>query len=296
MNLAKGKRSIILHKLSRTANLIEIPTSLKSGPSVFGQMIVLLVIIAALTAPLIAPNNPTEIDIPNKLSPPNVQFPLGTDRLGRDLLSRVIYGAQTSLMIGIVSVSIAMTVGIVVGSSLGYVGGKLDLVGMRFIDAMLAFPSILLAIGIAAILGSGVTNAIIAIGIAYVPQFVRITRGSVLSIKEKDYVEAARTVGENGVQVVFRYVLPNAISPVIVLATLNIGAAILTSAGLSFLGLGAQTPTPDWGADLNEGRLLMREAWWVTAFPGMAIVLTVLGFNLIGDAIRDALDPRLKHE
>jgi peptide/nickel transport system permease protein/dipeptide transport system permease protein len=220
--------------------------------------------------------------------------PLGTDDLGRDMLARLIYGARVSLTVGLVSVGIAFFFGGLLGAVAGYYKGWLDNLIMRLMDIILAFPSILLAIVIVAYLGPGLRNAMVAIGIINIPRFARIVRASMLEESEKDYVLAARAIGTGHGRIIFNAVLPNCLAPVIVQASLGFGAAILDAAGLSFLGLGAQPPTPEWGAMIAMGRNLVLRAWWVMTFPGIAIFLAVLGFNLLGDGLRDALDPRLR--
>ncbi|MCX5878424.1 MAG: ABC transporter permease, partial [Deltaproteobacteria bacterium] len=219
---------------------------------------------------------------------------LGTDDLGRDILSRLIYGARVSLTLGVVSVGLALTLGTLLGALAGFYKGWLDNLIMRFMDIILAFPHILLAIVIVAYLGPGLRNAMIAIGIINIPRFARIVRASVMDECGKDYVTAARAVGAKDRRIIFNAILPNCLAPMIVQASLGFGAAILDAAGLSFLGLGAQPPIPEWGAMIAEGRAMILRAWWVMTFPGIAILLGVLGFNLLGDGLRDALDPRLR--
>jgi ABC-type dipeptide/oligopeptide/nickel transport system permease subunit len=219
---------------------------------------------------------------------------MGTDLLGRDILSRVIWGARLSLLIGLVSVCIGATIGTLLGLVAGFYGGWIDTVTMRVADAMLAFPGILLALTIIAALGTGITNVMIAVGVATIPEYARLTRGSVLSAKENLYVEAARVLGCPGSRIMFRHVLPNVVAPVIVLSTLRFGIAILTASGLSFLGLGAQPPTPEWGLMVSMGREYLGKAWWMSTFPGLAITVTVVAINLVGDGLREALDPSLR--
>jgi peptide/nickel transport system permease protein len=249
-------------------------------------------LLIAVAAPLLAPADPLVQDLYNRLSPPSYSHLFGTDDFGRDLLSRVIYGARISLRIGTVAVTIALVVGSFVGLVAGYWGGFLDQVLMRAMDLMLAFPSILLAIGIVAVLGPGLENAMLAVGIVAIPQYARLVRASVLTIREQEYVAAARALGAGDFRILFSTVLPNCLTPLIVQSTLGLATAILDAAGLSFLGLGAQPPAPEWGAMLNGGRELILSAPWVLTFPGLAIFLSVLAFNLLGDGLRDALDPR----
>lgn len=248
----------------------------------------------AIFAPLVAPFDPYLSDMPKALKGPSAEHLLGNDELGRDILSRIIYGARISLRVGLIAVGIALSVGMVVGSLAGYYGGRLDIIIMRFMDIMLAFPSILLAIALMAVLGRGVENAIIAIGIVSIPEYARIVRGSVLSVKENEYVQAARAIGNNDLQIIFRHIMPNVMAPVIVRATLGISTAILETSALGFLGLGVVPPFAEWGTMLGSGRGYMFNAPHLVFFPGIAITLTVMAFNLFGDGLRDALDPRLK--
>jgi peptide/nickel transport system permease protein len=219
---------------------------------------------------------------------------MGTDEFGRDVLSRVIWGAQASLQAGATAASIALGVGLVLGMVAGYYGGRADSLIMRSMDVVLAFPYILLAIAVVAILGPGLRNAMIAIGIVYIPHYARVVRGAVLSLRSRDYVEAARALGARDARVMVQHVLPNMLAPVIVQTTLNVGSAIIDTAGLSFLGLGTQPPTADWGNMLSAGRSYVIDSPWIATFPGLAILVTVLAFNLMGDALRDAFDPRLR--
>jgi peptide/nickel transport system permease protein len=222
------------------------------------------------------------------------QYPLGSDQLGRDILSRLLWSTQISMLVGFVPVSIIFAVGVTVGLAAGYYGGWLDTVAMRVVDVMLAFPGILLALAIVSVLTPGLTNVMIAVGLSAVPTYARLVRGSVLSARENLYVEAARALGSRDPSILIRYILPNVVAPLVVTATLGLGTAILAAAALSFLGLGSQPPQPEWGRMLSEGRDYLREAWWISTFPGLGIVLTVLGMNLLGDGLRDVLDPRLK--
>lgn len=267
---------------------------LRNRSAVAGGVLVLALAIVAVAAPLLAPYDPLAPSLEDRLSPPSAAHWLGTDDLGRDILSRIIFGARVSLQVGILAVALALVAGAFLGIIAGYYGGLLDNLIMRIMDVMLAFPSVLLAIAIVAIMGPSLGNAMIAIGIVSIPVYARIVRSSTLQVKASEYVEAARALGGSDVRVIFRHVLPNCMAPLIVQATLGIATAILDAAGLSFLGLGAQPPTPEWGAMLSGGRAFLRIAPWVTAFPGIAIVLLVMGFNMFGDGLRDALDPRLK--
>jgi ABC-type dipeptide/oligopeptide/nickel transport system permease subunit len=272
----------------------------KNKTGVAGLIIIACFALAAILAPWISPHDPVENALYDQLKPPVWQEGgatknlLGTDDLGRDLLSRLIYGARVSLTLGVVSVGIALVFGSFLGAIAGYNKGWLDNLIMRFMDIVLAFPHILLAIVIVAYLGPGLRNAMMAIGIINIPRFARIVRASVMDEYEKDYVTAARAAGARDLRIIFNAILPNCMAPIIVQASLGFGAAILDAAGLSFLGLGAQPPTPEWGAMIAEGRAMILRAWWVMTFPGVAILLAVLGFNLLGDGLRDALDPRLR--
>lgn len=267
---------------------------IRNRTAIIGLIILITFVFAAVLAPWLSPYDPVGRDYRMRLKPPSRQHWLGTDYLGRDILTRIIYGARISLQVGLISVGIALLIGTFIGSLAGFYGGLTDLIVMRFIDVMMAFPSILLAIAIMAILGPELTNAMIAIGIVAIPTYTRIVRSSVLAIKESEYIEAARALGLRNQHIIVRHVLPNCLAPLIVQATLGVATAILDAAGLSFLGLGAQPPTPEWGAMLAECRQYLRQAPWTVAFPGLAIVVTVMGLNLLGDGLRDALDPRLK--
>lgn len=258
-----------------------------------GLAIIIILIVVALSAHLIAPYDPV-LQSRDSLKPPSFKHLMGTDVFGRDLLSRVIFGSRLSLRIGLISVAIGASVGLVIGLIGGYYGGRIDALLVMFIDTMLAFPGILLALAIVGVLGPGLTNVMIAVGIASVPRYARLVRGSVLSAKEQVYVDSARVVGCSDLHIMFRHILPNVVAPAIVLGTLSIATAILSAAGLSFLGLGAQPPTPEWGLMVSGGRDFLRNAWWITTFPGLAIMVTVMSINLLGDGLRDAMDPRLR--
>lgn len=260
-----------------------------------GSLIVFLLFIA-LFAPVIAPFDPIQVRVADSLLPPGSRgHLLGTDDLGRDVLSRVMWGARISLSVGVISVSIGFLIGVSIGLIAGYVGGVFDLLAMRAIDALLAFPFLVLAIAITAALGPEIRNTMIAIGIVAVPAYARLTRGQVLSVRGRDFVVAARTVGASPLRIVLRHIFPNITNPLVVQATLGTAGAILAEAALSFLGLGAQAPTPSWGLDINYSqRYLANLKWWMSAGPGIAIFLAVFAFNFLGDALRDALDPRLR--
>ena len=262
--------------------------------AVAGASILLFFVIIAICAPLIATHDPREADVTTRLEGWSTDHYFGTDGVGRDIFSRIIYGSQISLKIGLVAMTLSISVGAMLGILAGYYGGWLDNAIMRVMDMMLPLPSILLAMVIVAILGTSLTNAIIAVSIVYIPQYARILRASVLKIREQDYVTAARVIGASDFRILWNAILPNCVAPLIVQSTLGMGEAILVAAGLSFLGLGAEVGEPEWGAMLNENRQLIRRAPWTVMTPGIAIFLTVLGFNLLGDALRDVLDPQLK--
>ncbi|MFC5736571.1 ABC transporter permease subunit [Sinirhodobacter huangdaonensis] len=268
--------------------------------AVAGMIVFVLLVLAAVFAAVIAPHDPTQQYRDALLVPPlwqeggRADFLLGTDAVGRDMLSRLIYGAQYSLFIGIVVVSIALVGGIVIGMVAGFFGGWVDTVIMRVMDVILAFPSLLLALVLVAILGPGLLNAMIAIAIVYQPHFARLTRAAVMGEKEREYVTAARVAGAGNMRLMFKTILPNCLAPLIVQATLSFSSAVLDAAALGFLGMGAQPPASEWGTMLAEAREFILRAWWVVTFPGLAILISVLAINLMGDGLRDALDPKLK--
>jgi len=257
-----------------------------------GLAILCIFVLSAIFAPLITPFDPIKIDFGSAYQAPSSEHLLGTDWLGRDNFSRILYGARISLLIGFISVAIGMVIGVPVGALSGYYGGKFDLLIQRIIDILIAFPGILLAIVVVTILGVGVENVMIAVGIASVPIYTRLVRGSVLSVKEQGYVSAAKALGIGDMRIIIRHIMPNCLGPIIVQSTFQIATAILWAAGLGFLGLGAQAPDPEWGRMLSDGRQYIRTAHHLTTYPGLAIFFMVLGFNLIGDGMRDALDPR----
>lgn len=260
-----------------------------------GGTLVLFLVLVALLAPLLAPYDPTKVEMSVSLDPPSSAHWLGTDDLGRDVLSRTIWGSRVSLSVGLIAVAIGLGVGVSLGLVAGYLGGLVDLLAMRFIDALLAFPALILAISITAALGPQLQNAMIAIGVVAIPLYTRLTRGQVLAAREREYVLAARTIGASARRIVLRHIFPNITNPLVVQATLSIAFAILAEATLSFLGLGAQPPTPTWGADINYSqRYLANLKWWMSVGPGVGIFLAVFAFNYFGDALRDALDPRLR--
>ena len=266
---------------------------LRHRSATIGASIIIFFIVVAIFAPLIATHDPRQANIIERLQGGSASHYLGTDKVGRDIFSRIVYGTRISLKVGFIAMTFSVGFGTFFGAIAGYYGGKLDNVTMRVMDIMLAMPSILLAMVIVTILGQSLTNAIIAVSIVYIPQYARILRAAVLKVRELDYVTASKVIGASNSRILFTTVLPNCLAPLIVQATLGIGAAILDAAGLSFLGLGAEIGEPEWGAMLNENRDLIRRAPLAVTAPGIAIFLIVLGFNLLGDALRDALDPQI---
>ncbi|SAI71363.1 ABC-transport protein%2C inner membrane protein [Bordetella ansorpii] len=260
--------------------------------AMLGAIIVLLFVAMALFAPLLANHDPFQTSFMTIRKAPSASFWLGTDELGRDIYSRLMYGARASLMAGLVSVIIALIVGVPFGLAAGYFGGWTDSIISRCTEALLAIPFLILAIALAAFLGPSLVNAMIAIGVSAAPKFIRITRGQVLAVKNEDYVQSARALGASDLRIIGRHVFPNVMPPLIVQATITIATAIIAEASLSFLGLGLQPPNPSWGSMLNTAKNFMTQAPWMSIFPGSAIFLAVLGFNLLGDGLRDALDPR----
>jgi peptide/nickel transport system permease protein len=258
-----------------------------------GLLILAALVSCAMLAPRLAPHDPIAVAPRDRLMSPSRDHLMGTDTFGRDLFSRVIYGSRLSLTLGVIAVGIAGTAGTLVGLTAAFYGGRVDRLATLLTDVMLAFPGILLALTISTALGPGLRNAMFAVGIASVPQYVRVVRGSVLSVKALTYVEAARAAGCQSRRIMLRHILPNIIAPVIVLASIGIGSAILVGSAISFIGLGSQPPTPEWGTMVSDGRGHLRTAWWISGFPGLAIMLTVLATNMIGDGLRVALDPRL---
>jgi peptide/nickel transport system permease protein len=259
-----------------------------------GIIVFALLALGGLFAPVITPYDPIEVNSADRTQGPSLDHLFGTDRLGRDIFTRVVYGARVSLWIGFLSVLIGMTPGVILGVVAGFYGRWTDMAIMRVIDVMLTFPTILLALTIVFVLGPSLRNVMLAVGYASIPAYARLVRGSVLAAREFVYVDAARVVGCRDHRLMFRHILPNVTAPIIVLATLQVGTAILAAAGLSFLGMGVRPPTAEWGAMLSEGRGYLRQAWWMSTFPGIAIMITVLAINLVGDGLRDALDARLK--
>jgi peptide/nickel transport system permease protein len=267
---------------------------LKRNSVVFGGGILILLVIMAIFAPLITSYDPLEVKVENRLLSPSSDHLFGTDQLGRDVFSRVIHGTRISLRIGFISVLISFVIGALLGITAGYFGKKIDNAIMAINDVMLAFPGLLLAIAIVGILGPGINNVMIAVGIGGIPDYIRVARNQTLTIKNLDYVQAAIALGAGRIRILARHILPNIVAPLIILAAMGFAGAILASAALSFIGLGAQPPSPEWGAMLSIGRSNIREAWWLATFPGIAITITVLAINILGDGLRDTLDPRLK--
>ena len=262
--------------------------------TVLGAILLLFLMAMAVLAPWVATHNPFKLNIKERFQPPSSSHFFGTDGYGRDLFSRVVYGAAIALRVGFLSIIVALTAGILLGLISGYYRGWIDTIIMRIMDAILSFPIILLAIGIMAVLGAGFANLMIALGVVYTPRFARLVRSSVLSVREKEYIEAARVTGCGDFAILFVHILPNCWAPVIIQATISFGYAILWEAALSFLGLGAPPPSPSWGSLLADGKEVLNRAPWLTYFPGAAIALTVLSLNLFGDGLRDVLDPRFK--
>ena len=267
---------------------------LRNRGAVAGMAVIALIVVAAALVSVVSAYNPEQIALRTKLLPPDGAHWFGTDEYGRDILTRVLYGARISLPVGLIALAIGAGIGTFVGLVSGFYGGRVDTVLMWAVDVLLAFPGLLLALLVVAILGVDLRNAMIAVGVSMVPRFARLVRGTVLSAKENLYVDAARAAGVPEHRILARHILPNVISPVIVLATLSLGTAILVAAGLAFLGLGAKPPTPEWGIMVAEGRQFLQSQWWVATFPGLVIFVTVLAVNLIGDGLRDALDPKLR--
>lgn len=265
-----------------------------SRGALVGSAVLILLILAALGAGVLSTHDPLEMRPPERLQPPGARHWFGTDQFGRDIFSRVLYGARISLPMGLISVGLALFVGLIGGLSAGYYGRWVDTIIMRAVDVMMAFPGLLLALAIVATLGPSLLNAMIAVGLSAAPTYVRVVRASVLSAREMDYVEAARSIGCPDGLIMGRHILPNVVAPVIVLSTLGVASAIITGAALSYLGLGVKPPTPEWGATLSEARNYLRLAPWTTTFPGLAIVVAALSINLLGDGLRDALDPRVR--
>lgn len=266
----------------------------KNKLAMFGLFLVIFMVLVAIFADVIAPFPYDEQHLADSLLGPCMKYPFGTDKYGRCILSRVIYGARTSLLVGFAAVTAATVIGGCIGAIAGYFGGVVDNVLMRLVDVVLSIPHMLLAISISAMMGGGLFNTIVAISIGSIGEFARITRASVLSERDQEYVESVKAISASNARIITRHILPNVMAPLIVQYSLKIASSILSAAGLSFVGLGVQPPTAEWGSMLSAGRSLIRYNWWLTLFPGLAIMITVYGFNLFGDGLRDALDPRLK--
>jgi len=266
---------------------------LRDKATVIGLSIIFLAIIVAIFAPFIVPYDPVEPNYSETLQPPSLEHPFGTDEFGRDVFSRVLYGTRYALLVGIGVVMIEAVIGVTLGTIAGYFGGKIDNIIMRIVDVFLSIPTLVLAIALAAALGGGLKNVIIAAGLIMWVGFARLVRSEVLKIKQELYIEAAKAMGISDLKIIFRHIIPNALSPIIVYTTLSMPSAILISAALGFLGLGVQPPTPEWGVMVSEGKEFLDTGWWVSVFPGLAIFMLSMAFNIVGDGLRDALDPKL---
>lgn len=283
------------NKRSRNSEWRRVVRGLRKSPlAVLGSVIIGILIAMAIFAPFLAPYSPTAMRLPERLSPPSSRHIFGTDDVGRDILSRVIYGSRISLRICTVVVGLTIGIGTILGVTAGYLGGWVDELIMRISDVFLAFPALILAMAIAAALGPSLQNVILAMVVIWWPRYARVARGQVLVLREIDYMVAAKAIGTSAGRTFIHHILPNCISPIIIQATLDLGEVLLTAATLSFIGFGAQPPTPEWGAMISLGRNYLRDHWWYATFPGLAILVTVMGFNLLGDAARDVLDPRLR--
>ncbi len=278
-----------LRELLLTLRILGRNPSAVAGAAILGCMLFL-----ALSAPWLAPYDPIRLNLPERLQPPSLAHLCGTDELGRDILSRVMHGARISLRIGVIIICIAGGLGSIIGATAGYLGGRLDNLIMRCMDVILSFPSLVLAMALAAAMGPSLNNAILAVSFVMIPKFARMVRGEALAVREMPFVAAAKVSGAGHWWIIRRHVLPNCCNSVIVLATLTMGDAILIAASLSFIGLGAQPPTPEWGAMISVGRKFLMDQWWYATFPGLFILVTVIGFNILGDALRDVLDPRIR--
>lgn len=284
--------SIVKKKKSQWYDIVK--RLLRNKLAMLGLVIIIILILTAVFAPLIAPYHYDAQNLKNSNMLPSKGHIMGTDNFGRDIFSRIIYGSRISLQVGFIAVGIGVFTGGALGAIAAYYGGITDNIIMRFIDVLLAIPSTLLAISISAALGPGLKNAMIAVGIGTVPTYARVVRASVLTVKQQEFIEAARSIGCNNFRIIMRHIIPNSLAPLIVQATLGVANAILAAAALSFIGLGIQPPTPEWGAMLSAGRSYIRDYWHVVTFPGMAIMVTIFAINVFGDGLRDALDPRLK--
>ena len=301
-----NKATSEMHPPKKKSQMAEVWRRFRRSPmAMVGLFIILVLVLTAIFANIIAPPvfderlgdylpSYMQQNLRNVHVFPNADHWFGTDNFGRDIFARVVHGSRISLQVGFVVISVSAVFGVILGAIAGFYGGIYDNILMRIVDIMLAIPNILLAVAIAAALGPGLVNVMIAVGVGAIPSYARIVRGSVLSLREQEFIEAARSIGANDFRLIMRHILPNCLAPIIIQATMGLAGAILSAAALAFIGLGVQPPTPEWGAMLNDGRRFMREFWPIVIFPGGAIALVVLGFNMLGDGLRDALDPRLK--
>jgi peptide/nickel transport system permease protein len=287
---AAGRQRVTLKSPAREA----LRRLVRKPQAILGGALLAIVVVAALLAPTLSPFPPNRQGVGDPLKGPSSAHYFGTDQFGRDVYSRVLHGGRISLQLGLISVAIGGSLGLLIGSLAGYFGGYVEEAAMRFVDIMLAFPGILLALAIVILLGPGLQNLMIAVGIGAIPTIARVVRGSVLDVKSRDYISAARALGVSDGLILTRHILPNVMAPFIVLVTLDVATAILAGTSLSFLGIGVKPPASEWGLMLTDARNFLRDAWWVGTFPGLAITVTVVGINLLGDGLRDALDPRLR--
>lgn len=294
MNKEKSIASSSRRKKQNSNSVQVFRRFMKNKAAVVASVIMIVFVLAAIFADYITLHDVSSTDLTNLLQPPSKTYWLGTDHLGRDLYSRIVYGGRISLAVGFIAVGIGAIFGCSIGAVSAYRGGKFDLYIMRVLDVFQSIPSMLLAIAISATLGSGISNCMIAVGITNIPRFARVTRASVMTIKESEYIEAARALGEKSWKIILKHLLPNSLAPIIVQASISIGTGILACSSLSFLGLGVSPPTPEWGSILSEARNYMYDSVLFVLFPGLAIVISIVCMNLIGDGLRDALDPRLK--
>lgn len=296
LNIKNTDTPLGKHRNPRVEKLKTIYKKLKKNKAAMvGGFFILFFIVIAIIGPFFTPFEPNAPNVMNKLQPPSADHWFGTDHQGRDIFSRIIHGMSLTLFVGFASVFLGSTVGVLIGLLSGYYGGRIDSIIMRIMDVLLAFPGILLALAIVSVLGGSLTNVIIAVAIFSIPVFARIVRASTMEIKKVEYIDAIKALGASDFTIITKHILPNIMSPIIVQATLNIATAILSASGLSFLGMGAQPPTPEWGAMLSDGRNYMYDAPHVGLFPGLAIIIVVLAFNVMGDGLRDALDPKIKN-
>jgi peptide/nickel transport system permease protein len=282
-----------LGQTTRTPRQMYLKRFRESPLCIIGSILIALLVFLALFGPFLAPKDPILVNTPDRFTAPGSDYLFGTDEFGRDIFSRILYGARIAVQVGLVSVVVAFVGGITLGLISGYYGGWVDTVLSRILEIWLSFPDILFVIAVVAILGPSLNTVIIALGFLSIPAYARIVRGSVLSARQETYVEAARSVGVSNARIMAKHILPNVVAPLIILSSMRFGSALLTGAGLSFIGLGAQPPQPEWGAILSGGRIYMYQAPWITVFPGMTIALFVLGVNMLGDGLRDVFDPRL---